>query len=220
MGNPNTVNAIKQHITGGSTQGSALCIFEHEGTMWATNKYWVTPASRVAPLLEKFNLDPGVRGAYEVNGGIHRSEAMEAVAAEKLGRYLDPAHYPVALVPSLVAGEQVYTRARTGHYRAVYQAADGAFLGPVADDLEWLSMVYSLPTEDDCYYGTVRYMAAEPGEGARVVAVIADLIRRVSPVTYGTDPVTREQTRHGGETENMGPRVLGFLTVATLGAGK
>lgn len=220
MGNPNTVSAIKQHITGGSTRGSDLCVFEHEGVMWATNKYWVTPASRVAPLLEKFNLDPGVPGAYTVNGGIRRNEAADYVAASKLGRYIDPAQYPVALVPSVVAGKQAYTRSDTGHYRAVYQSADGAFLGPVADDLEWLSMAYSLPVEKDCRYGDVRYMAAEPGEGARVVAVIADLIRRLSPVTYGTDPVTREQTRHGGETENLGPRVLGFLTVATLEAGK
>lgn len=218
--NPYSFPEIKKHVGGTAKYPAMLIVFEHEGSMWATNRYWVTRASRVAPLLEKYNLDPAVPGAYEVNGSVHRDDAGAYVNAAGLAKNLDPALYTVPLVPVLVAGRQAYNRSDGGVYRAVYQTADSMFLALEADGLEWLAATWSIESPEDCYHGTVRYLTTEPHEDKnRAVAIVADLIRRLSPVVHGTGP-DGEPTRSGGETENLGPRVLGIITSARLEAGK
>jgi len=213
--NPQSVNEIKKHVgTGDKYQPAALCVGEHEGVMWASNRYWVTPARRVALLLEKFNLDATVPGTYEVTGSNVRPAPPISAVPFAPGNHLDPAAYPVALVPVLVAGRQAYSRADSGLYRAVYQTTDSAFLALPADDLEWLSAIWSIDPPEDCYHGPVRYLAAVPGKGNRTVGIVADLIRRVTPVTY------EGSERRGGETENLGPRVVGIIASALLEAGK
>lgn len=214
--NPNSFPEIKKHVGGTAKYPAKLHVFEHDGSMWATTGYWVTPASRVAPLLEKYNLDPAVPGAYEVNGSVHRDDAASYVNAAGLAKNLDPALYTAPLVPVMVAGRQAYNRSDGGVYRAVYQTADGMFLALEADDLEWLSSVWNFESPEDCYYGPVRYLTTEPHEGKnRAVAVIADLVHRLTPVAYGTSP-DGELTRTGGETENLGSRVLGIIASTRL----
>jgi hypothetical protein len=217
--NPNSFTEIKKHVGGTAQYPAKLFLNEHEGVMWASNGYWFTPASRVAPLLERFNLDPGAEGAFAVNGTVRRADESPWPAV--IGKYLDPADYPVALCPVLVAGQQAHVLAADarGVYLAAYQAVDnGAYLGLNAERLDWLGSIWSLPTEEDHYYGEVRYMTSAPeGSKNRAVALVADLIRRVTPVTFGTGPDGR-QTRSGGETENLGPRVVGVIASAKIGS--
>lgn len=225
MSNPDSFTAIKQHVTRRTNKGYAttLATFEHEGSLWATNAYWVTPALRVAPLLERFNLDTSVPGVYEVNSTVHKSNS--ATRAATMGRHLDPKLYTVPMVPVMVAGEQAYTRTGGGLFLAAYQTADGAFMGLAVDDLEWVSNTYNLPNEEHHYYGPVRYLTGEPGSEAdgeprkRAVAVIADLIHTVKPSSYGTGE-NGEQVHHPAETENLGARVVGIIAPLPLGNGK
>jgi hypothetical protein len=213
--NPDSFTEIKPHVgTGDKYQPATLCVGEHDGVMWASNRYWMTRASRVASLLEKFNLSAAVPGTYEVTASnVRPAPPISAVPFEP-GKNLDPAAYTVALVPALLAGKQAYTRTDSGLYRAVYQTADCAFLGLAAYDLEWLGAAWSNETPEDCYHGSVRFLTTVPGKGNRAVGIIADLIRRVTPVTY------EGRERHGGETENLGPRVIGIISSMTLEAGK
>jgi hypothetical protein len=225
MGNPNTFTAIKAHVGGTATDPARLYQAEHQGVMWASNGYWVTPAERVAPLLQRFNLNPHAPGAFDVNGTVHLSERSNAeVVLERFGESLperlDPAAYTVPLTAVMVAGSQAYMRpSDRGSYRAVYQSADGAFLALDPGDLEWLNATYNITKPEDCYYGQVRYLVAGPGIGTRAVGIVADLIRRVSPVSHGTGP-DGEPTTSGGETENLGPRVVGVIGSLKMEAGK
>jgi hypothetical protein len=220
--NPNSFTEIKKQVGGTAQYPASMYLFEHEGAMWAFNGYWVTPASRVAPLLERFNLDASKPGAFEVNGTVRRANGDNAgnPVIPDMGKHLDPVLYPVALCPVLVAGRQalVLSPDTPGAYLAAYQAVDdGSYLGLVATRLEWLDSAYCRLTEEDHYYGPVRYMTTGPTERNRAVAIIADLIRRVSPVSHGTGP-DGEPTRSGGETENLGPRVTGIIASVKLGS--
>lgn len=219
--NPYSVPEIKKHVGGTAQYPAKLLVFEHAGAMWATTGYWLAPVTRVAPLLEKFNLDPAVPGAYEVNGTVRPDDAARGINAAGMARNLDPALYTVALVPVLVAGKQAYTRSDDGRvYCAAYQTADGMFLGLEADNLEWLGMTWRNEAPEDCYHGTVRYLTTEPQDGKnRAVALVADLMHRVTPVVHGTGP-DGEPTRSGGETENLGPRVMGIIASVRLEAGR
>ena len=62
-----SVNEIKKRVVDRGTgqpgrDPGTLALGEHEGMLWATNRYWLTPAVRVAPLLEQFNLSTGRPG--------------------------------------------------------------------------------------------------------------------------------------------------------------
>ena len=58
---------IKRAI-GGS--GSRLVIAEHDGRYWASNRYWLTDAERVRPLLEHAGFRTDAPAVYDVNGKI------------------------------------------------------------------------------------------------------------------------------------------------------
>jgi hypothetical protein len=51
--------AIKKFVIRGKDvklEPAVLALAEHDGEMWATNRYWATRAVRVAPLLDEYNL--------------------------------------------------------------------------------------------------------------------------------------------------------------------
>lgn len=219
--NPNNVAAIKRHVTGGKLapgQSASLELqADAEGVMWASNRYWISPAVRVTPLLTQFNLDPDKPGSYEVNGSIRPGGQLSADC--NWTRHLDPVLYTMPVMPVLIAGKmQAYVSTDGGAFRAVYQATDGTVMSLAADQLDWLSSTYNLPHPEDSWYGAVRFLVSAKSKGARSVAIVADLLHRVSPAMHGTGP-DGEGTTRGGETENLGPRVIGIMAGWVLEAG-
>jgi hypothetical protein len=182
--------------------------------MWASNRYWLTPAQRVAPLLERYNLDPSVPGSYQVNGTVRKANGDNEgnPVVPRLGRYLDPALYQVAVVPVLVAGAQAYVMPGRS-YLAAHQTADGEFLGLDADSLAWLSGVTT--AGEGLHYGNMRLMAGEPASemGNRSVALVADLIRTVTPSGPDGEGGWTEAVR-----ETTGVRVIGMIASVKLGS--
>lgn len=206
MTNPNSIPAIKARIGTGTVNDPArLVVIEADGAMWASNRYWFTPASRVAPLLEKFNLDPGKPGDYQVNGTVRPHPQP---LTPNMGQYLDPDRYPEPLERLRFRGIDVFALSATDQVLAVYEARDGVLIGLPEDNRAWLSMIHSLPTPDGTRYGPVRYMVREGHEAISVeVAFVADLIRTVEPAVW-SGPV---EDRREAVTENLGPRVVGIL---------
>jgi hypothetical protein len=215
--NPNSFTEIKKHVGGSAQSPAALYLFEHDGAVWASNRYWVTPAPRVAPLLERFNLDSSKPGAFEVNGTVHRANGDNNgnPVIPDLSRHLDPAAYAVPLVPVMVAGRHAHVPASDarGVYLAVYGTGDGAFLGLETDTLTWLSAYYALPTEEGYYYGQPRYVTTEPSPGKnRSAGIVADLM-------HTTEPGRNEDgTYIPSKAENLGPRVTGIIASVKLGS--
>lgn len=213
--NPNSLPEIKKHVGGTAKYAADLILAEgHDGAMWASNRYWLAPAERVAPLLAHYNLPTDKPGAYKVNGTVQRNEGGPVPPVKQ---WLNPARYTSPLTRVSLAGLPAMVRTDDrSPLLAVYQAPDGAYLGMPPEDLDWLSTLYTLAVPEGCYYGMVRYCALPPGdEKNRSVAIIADLIRR-TPVWHGTGE-NGEPTTRGGATENLGPCVLGMIATTKLG---
>jgi hypothetical protein len=217
---------IKKRVTSGLTaaqrgrQPATLALGEHDGQLWASNRYWVTPAPRVAPLLEQYNLDPAVPGAFEVNGTVRKVGDQ----GPDVGRLLSMGDYPEKAAPLKVAGHDAHVRlSDRSPWLAVYQVADGTVMGLPADDLAWLSNVYGTvcghPEEfglaPDEYLTDVRVMTK--GTGGKPVLLVADRMRTVRHSSYGTDPETKELVHHPAVIENLGPKVIGALMAVKLG---
>src|ERR1700733_11741387 len=66
----------KRVIRGQDTkyEPATLAVNEVDGEMWATNRYWGTRATRVAPLLAEYNLPADQPGLYGVNGRVSRTD--------------------------------------------------------------------------------------------------------------------------------------------------
>ena len=226
MSNTKIVNEIKRYITGSRSgadlarQPAALELAAHDGIMWATNRYWLTPAARVAPLLGQYNLNAGTPGRFEVNSTVRKHDDN----APDLSRQLStPEKYPEPIAPVKLGGRDALVLTENGKFTlAVYQAASGALLGLPADDLAWLadtasygqgSMGAALMLGPSDRFGEVRVMSE--GHGGAPVLLTADVIRTVKPSGYETSEDGQRHFRPA-ETENLGPRTIGMLMAAKL----
>jgi hypothetical protein len=231
MSDTATANAIKRYVTSGSNattlrnQPARLDLAESGGILWATNRYWITPAARVAPLLEHYNLDAGKPGAFEVTSAVRRTGENGPDIGRLLGK---PGDYRVPVAPVRLGGLEAHVRlSERNAWLAAYQTADGMLLGLPAGTLAWLSDTYAMQTTRprafelnlEERFGDVRIMLMD-SNGGRAAAIIADVIRTIAPARYGPerDPDTKLEIRHDAVTENLGPRILGALMTIKLGS--
>lgn len=228
-------NAIKKHITGGATptrlaqEAAVLATGEHAGLLWATNRYWLTPAVRVAPLLEQFNQPADEPGTYAVNGSVRRT-GDGVKPGSMLGQ---PQDYPINLAPVRVGSEYAYVQpGNRGPWLAAYQSAAGAAFGLNAEDLAWLSdltgydassghlTAQAFGLAEDEKFGEVRVQCTSPkteGTVPQKVALVADVIRTITPSGYQPDPDTGKQIYAAAVTEVTGSRVVGVMMAMRLG---
>jgi hypothetical protein len=207
---------IKKRVIRGQdtkNQAAPLSVNVIDGEMWATNRYWVTRATRVAPLLEQFNLPVDEPGLYGVDGKVSRvaNEVPDISKSVKssLGEYTIPG------TRVRIAGRDVYTVTdRGGILMDLYQLADGTHVGLLAEELAWLSNTADAPVPEGCHISGVHLMfrVAQTGGGCNVsAAVIGDVTRVVTPHKYGTDPETRELVNTPAVTEPAEPVLLAIV---------
>jgi hypothetical protein len=155
-------------------------------TVWATNKYWLVPATRVEPLLSKFNLDANQPGRYEVNGTVRKMSDD----APKMGHLVNLDAYSTTLETVKVDGQPAFIRPNGIDYLAVYAKPDGTHM---LVNQEWLSwglgdgnnkrvvtdgtrigvIEYDTEKVKDSRYEDGKYVPAEYAEvNHRLVAVI------------------------------------------------
>jgi hypothetical protein len=228
-------NDIKKHITGGVTgtqlerSPAVLATGEHGGLMWATNRYWLTPAVRVNALLDQFNHSTDEPGTYAVNGSVRRT-GDGVKPGSLLGQ---PEDYPTALASVRFGAEQAYVQpGNRGPWQAVYCTADGAMFGLNADDLTWLSdltgygpsmgqpAARALGLGESERFGPVMVQGPSPKDSMhpQKVALVAEVIRTITPSSYGTDPGTSKQVYNEAVTEIIGSRVVGMMMAIRLGS--
>lgn len=192
-----------------------LYVNDSGGEMWATNKYWATRAERVAPLLEKFNLSADAPGAYAVDGNVKRSDDQVPMLAQMVGT-VD--RYSIAGVRASVGGVPAYTLDHSGSPMALYTLEDGDVVGIPAGELGWLSEMWTAPLPDGFRYGETRVRFRHGKEDNIMAAVVAEVIRIVTPHAYGTDPETRAQVSIPAVEEPAEPRILGIIMARKYGS--
>jgi hypothetical protein len=206
----------KRVIRGQDTRnlGAPLSVNEVDGQMWATNRYWVTRAERIAPLLAEYNLSADEPGLYAVNGKVSRVDnKVPDISASVRSAFKD---YAIPATRVQVAGRDAYALDCYGHLMDVYQLANGMHAGLLADELAWLSQ-HDASIPADCRYGQVRLMfrVRQIGGGDNVsAAIIADVTRVITPRTYGTDPETRERVDTPEVSEPAEPILLAMTMAA------
>ena len=198
MTSKNTATEIKRHIGGNN---SDLYLAQHDGQMWATNRYWLTRGSTVSPLLEKFNVPADATGQYEVNGTVRKVRDD----APKVAPMLELAQYDKPLARARIADRWAFAADGMGNYLALFTDPDGNFKAVRADWLDWLRE-NSTPHAYGERYSEPRYML----NGSKV-AIVAD-----------------REVQHGGHIgddhkmvpvtwENTGPELLAVLMTVKLG---
>lgn len=213
----------KRVIQGADTKNCPVPLYvgESDGEMWATNRYWLTRAERVAPLLEQYNLSAAEPGGFEVNGTVRRATGAHGISSESpnFKSFMRSQRDYAPGVPVRVAGQQAYTsQDRHGLY-AAYILADGSHAGLNAEILEWLSdtLTAPLPTQyDDTYlrYGDLRvafHRAAQGGISAMVSA-------EVYHVTERSRWDDEARVNIPAVEEAREPRVLGIMMGLNYGA--
>lgn len=216
-----SANQIKQRVISTAKAYKAdpeLVLGEHDGIMWASNRYWLTPAARVAPLLEEYNLSAGQPCRLDVNSVVRKRSDEGLKPGRLLGK---PEDYPAELAPvRLGDGHRAHVRMTDKHpWLAVYQDEDRTVIGLPADDLDWLSDIAGMPLSrpqafelgPDDQFGEVRVMG-KGKTGSAPVAIVADVIRTVKPASW-SGPI---EDRHDAVTENLGPRIVGLLMSVKL----
>lgn len=228
-------NVIKKHITGGATptrlaqEAATLATGEHAGLLWATNRYWLTPAVRVSALLDEYNQPTDEPGTYKVNGSVRRT-GDGVKPGSMLGQ---PQDYPVDLAPVRFGAEQAYVQPGSrGPWLAVYRTADGATFGLRAEDLDWLSdltgygpsmgqpAAKALGLGESERFGPVMVQGPSPKDSMhpKKVALVAEVIRTITPAGYSDErDESGRQTFIEAVTENLGPRVVGVMMAIRLG---
>jgi hypothetical protein len=191
-----------------------LHVNEASGEMWATNRYWVTRADRLAPLLGEYNLPADAPGAYEVNGKVSRTDkqaANIAIMVDTSGK-----DYTVPGTRVRVAGQEAYVQDGYGCLMAVYQLADGTMVGLLADEAEWLSSTADAPIPEGHRFGERRVMFRKTSQGVSA-AFIVDTVHVIEPHKYGTDPETRELTSTPEVGEPGAPILLAIVMATKYG---
>jgi hypothetical protein len=211
---------LRKRVTRGlSTQHQAavLAVNEIDGELWATNRYWVTRAARIAPLLAEYNLPADQPGLYAVDGKVSRTDNQVPELKATLMRVKE---YDTPGTRVRIAGKDVYTTDSHGCLLDMYQLASGVHVGLLSEELAWLSQT-DAPISDGCRYAwPVRLMfrMTEVGGGCNVsAAIIADVTRVITPHKYGTDPETRELTNIPEVTEPGEPILLAIVMATKYG---
>jgi hypothetical protein len=208
-------NVIKRYITGGRTAAelardpAQLHISGYDGTMWASNRQWLTFAERVTPLLTQYNLtaDPG---SFEVNGTVRRTGDKGPDFRSQLDQALDLYDEPITPVKVGVFDALVQVGK---HQWAAYRTEDGELMRLDPEVAGWLTRLGDLPVDEGCHYAGVRIMSK--GHAGPVI-IVADQVRTVKHAGYGTDPDTGKSVYIPAEVENLGPRVLGMMMALRL----
>jgi hypothetical protein len=185
---------IKRHIIRGAnvkTEAVVLYVNDYQGEMWACNRYWAVRASRVAPLLEEYNLSVGEPGAYDVNGKVKRANGDNngnPVVPKMTNVLHSLSHFDVPGTRVKVGGQDVYFLSeRSGVPMAVYQLATGQVVGLIADELDWLSRYTDAPIPEGCHVSGIRLMFHVNAEGKAQAAVIGDVTHTVERAKYGQE---------------------------------
>jgi hypothetical protein len=176
-----TASAIaeaKRQIGKSDGRKANLYLAEHDGAVWATNRYWLTRVERIADLLGKFNIATDQIGSFEVGSTVRKMSDD----APNVGRMLSLSDYPDELRPLLVADRQVFYK-EGDNFLALFEIPDGNRVGIRQDWLAWLSETASLGLYKDYgnYPGEVRYMY---GKG-RVAIVASVKAQRPGTGIYG-----------------------------------
>lgn len=201
---------IKKHITRGSSGAHPLYVNEYDGEMWATDRYWLTRASRVAPLLEKFNLPADQPGAYEVNGTVRRATGSEhgiETVPPDLAAWVKGQRGYQAGVRVRVGSHPAYVMSAAGNLTAVYALEDGSHAYLQADDLEWLSELQHSELLDDHRYGDVHVLFHRDAKGGVIAMIRADVVHVIERSRYDNEarcsiPAVEEPAE---------PRMLGMM---------
>jgi hypothetical protein len=193
-----------------------LHVNEASGEMWATNKYWVTRASRLASLLGEYNLSADEAGAYEVNGKVSRTDKQAANIAIMVDTSGEDHIVPGTRVR--VAGQEAYVQDGHGCLMAVYQLADSTMVGLLADEAEWLSSTADAPIPEGHRFGERRVMFRKTAHGVSA-AFIVDTVHVIEPHKYGTDPDTREQIDVPEVSEPGEPILLAIVVASKYSEG-
>ncbi len=218
-------NQVKKRVTKSgadlSRDPATLALGEHDGIMWATNRYWLTPAARVAPLLKQFNLTAEQAGSYEVNSTVRKTSDEGFKPGRLIGKLEE---YPEQAVPVRLGLYDAHVRlSDKAPWLAVYRAEGGAVFGLPADDLAWLTDITGMQLTrpqafelgPDDHFGEVKVMC-KGRSGSAPVAIVADVIRTIEPGMYGTGE-DGGATYTASRTENLGLRVIGLLMSVKLG---
>lgn len=112
-------------------------VTDGEGLLWATNRYWLVPADRVAPLLEANGLEL-VTGQYDVGSfGKPATRTGDAPSSIKPDRILK-ADYDSILAPAMRGGEQILFRKDQGFF-ALYESDEDVETRINLNYLDWVT---------------------------------------------------------------------------------
>jgi hypothetical protein len=188
-----------------------LYVGEHDGKMWATNRYWVVPAERVAPLLEDANLSAAEPGAYEVNGRVRPADMQ----VPDFGSILHPLEeFTVTGERITIAGQLVYALDGYDNPMALFRLPSGSTVGLRADELVWLSdlTVVTLPGKHKFAAGSPRlvFRRGEAG-GNYKAAIVADVLHVTQPHEMWHGPGAGERREVPEVTEPAGTKLLALM---------
>lgn len=183
------------------------------GEIWASNGYWAVRASRVAPLLEDYNLAADEPAVFAVDAKVSRSAKtpldIEAILAD------NGAGYAIPGTRVKVAGKDAYVLNDAGGLMEVYMLADGTMAGLLAEETGWLSDAWASPLPAAHRVEAVRVMfrrTTREGVTRLACAFVADTTRVIEPHKYGTDRETREQTDIPEVSEPGAPILLAVVS--------
>jgi hypothetical protein len=222
-----TPNQIKKHVTRRyyslKDNPAPLLVNEHDGEMWATNKYFLTRAERVAPLLEQYNLSVAEPGSYEVNGTVKRADGASygcPAQPANVGAFIKDLGSFMPAIAVRIAGLQAYVLPdgpRLGLH-AAFLLADGTHAGLHADELEWLldTLTAPLPEQTDgtyLRYGDAHVSFSRNSHGIPMAVISAEVFHILERARYDSDahdciPAVEEPCP---------PRVLGHMMGMSFG---
>jgi len=157
-----------------------------DGAHWATNAHWMVPASRVAVLLDHYNLPTDRDAVYEVNGKLQPTGQEPPAAMTSL---LDPTQYTYELTrtthPEL---GYLFVRSPNGRMLAIFEP-DAPDRERVFFDVEYLDWIDATTSEPIDY----SHRWAQDGHTPRLMVV-----RQSERVLGACGFFAQVQTRRGG----------------------
>jgi hypothetical protein len=163
-----TAKQIKKLIAG-TPGGDMLILADIDGTMWASNRIWLTRAERVQPFLDEHGIDdPGV---YHVNGStVSQEDGPGTAAVPAISGLLDLAQYTRPLdAISIGDHDEIYVPAPDGYAQLFRETQPSERI--VALRADWLAWLENFAGAPGVIY-SMRLAATDRAHGP--VAVIAD----------------------------------------------